>query len=275
MPPTTKQVSNWLNKQISNWVNTTSIIFDDRLRLAALTLHEENPNGCMTLLKSSSHIDIAEGQSCIRNWFVKNQHMINIKGRRLTLSPFHMPNFYALLCLSVCDINSSHSWDNVVSQIIGTNKIHSPEDDIIFCDYTIDEIYTQCACSHTVASENTYIIRHETTHLHLLLGSDCGEKLGIISKGDFKKMKKPTIYEDLQLARKLKNEETARIKNKSKRLAIKWGEMVERYSHSIKTYRPCISCEVRCILHSEGMWKKRCKPCWFKDCGPRRTNSLY
>jgi len=248
----------------NNWVNVTSILFDDRLVLAVLTLHEQNPDECISLIKSFDHLQIAKGQAIIRNWFVQNQHMFNMKGPRLSLASVHMPNFYALLCLNICNVRECKSWNDVSSQIIDAYKTWIPEKNIIFCNFTIDTKISKCACSHLVSSENTYIIKNSITNLHIMLGSDCGEKLGIISKALFNKMNKPTIYEKLQLNRKLQNEENARVKNKSKQLTIKWGLLVNRLVTSIKNYRKCLGCDVRCIQKTSANWVIRCKPCYVR-----------
>ena len=239
----------------NNWTNVTTILFDDRLKFTILTLHEQNPNDCMLLLKSSNYLNILKGQDIIRKWFIENQQMFNITGHQLSLAPHHMPNFYALLYLNICDIQKCTSWNDVSHQIVDSK--------IIFCKLTTDSGMSNCACSHTVASENTYIIKHSITNFHILLGCDCGEKLGIMTKAKFNKMKKPSIYEQLQLNRKQQNKKNACIKNKSKQITKKWGLITNRLVTTVKNYRICCECKVRCIPIASCNWVIRCKPCYF------------
>jgi hypothetical protein len=250
-----------MNYYSAELINETTVVFDTRLKLAVLKLHEENPDKCMDKIKTPFYKNIISGQATIRAWFIKNQDMFSIS-RPLCLSGRNMPNFYALLCLNVCDMATCHSWDDVTSEILNFNNI-------LFCDFTVEDISSNCACGHKVSPNSTFMIKNETTQGHLLLGCNCGEKFGIISKTEFDKLKKPEIYETLLLNRKLKNQEIAKNKNKSKQIANKWGELAKRITHSVETYRFCIGCGVRCILHIEGSWKIRCKPCYVKHFYPK------
>lgn len=248
----------------TDWVNETRVVFDDLLKLAVLTLHELNPDGCIDLLQTNVHENVSMGQKIIREWFVNNKSMFNVNGN-LTYAFGNMPDFYALLCLNVCDLELCHSWSDVVTQIHNSMSVKTPRDSLIFCDFTLNETETNCACSHLVCSENTFMIKHYSTNLHIMLGSDCGEKIGIISKGEFKKMKKPSVYERLQLNRKLKNKNN---RDKKNFLLNKWKELTQRIIFSTKNFRKCMDCEVLNINRLEGRWKIRCKPCYVKHFYP-------
>jgi hypothetical protein len=254
-------------KNTSDWVNETRVVFDDSLKLAVLTLHEQNPDKCIDLLRTNIHEDVSMGQRIIRDWFVKNQFMFNINGR-LTYAFGNMPDFYALLCLNICNnLEECQSWSDVVSQIHNSMSVKSPRDSLIFCDFALEETDTNCACSHSVCSENTFMIKHYSTNLHLMLGSDCGEKIGIISKGEFTKMKKPSVYETLQLNRKLKNKNN---RDKKNFIFNKWNEFSQQILFFTKNFRKCMDCEVLNIQRQEPKWMVRCKPCYVQHFYPKK-----
>lgn len=253
----------------TDWVNTTHVQFDDRLISAIDRLHLENPGECMRLIMSSRYEDIVAGQLILRNWFVANQFLFNVSGR-LTCASRCMPDFYALLCANLCVLGTCQSWADVSAQIAKSNrdKHKTVSDAVLFCDFDDDTETVLCACSHSVRADNSFILKNHGTGRHVLLGCDCGCKLGIVSSAEFKKMKKPDTYERLTAKRLRESSEKKKATARHLKVAHMWAGFSKRIATLVKTHRPCIGCERRCIAKTEPRYAIRCKPCYFRFKNP-------
>lgn len=251
-------------------VESTSIVFNERLVFAVLTLHEQNPENCIELLKSPIYTNIEKAQKIIRSWFIKNQHMFDIIGKTLTETPKHMPNFYALLCLNVCDITQCKSWDCVAKQFKNPHNHQRPKEFIIFCKFPPNITQSKCACSHSVNAENSFMLKHKITNLHIMLGGDCGQKIGI-SKPEYNQIEKPHNYELLATNRKIKNKLLLDIKKKNE---LKWKNIVSNLLTADKLFRKCLDCKKYNISKNQKSYIIRCKPCWCKHTYPTQVSRI-
>lgn len=226
-----------------NNINQTSIIFNQNLKNCIAQLHELNPSNCISNMKKNDYKSVLDGQENARKWFMENQFLLNIENnRKLTKASYNYPNFYALLCANVCDLNRCRTWEDVSLQIA---ELHSKSDNI-FCDFDEDVYNIHCSCGHIVCPDHTAMIK--INNMNIIIACDCLEKTGIMSKAEFKRLDKPECYNLLHEARLKRNAERLRLRK------IRLAREARESSH-----RQCLLCKEYMIPND--------KPEYFKYCG--------
>ena len=218
-------------------LNITTIPFNQRLKDTITRLHTENPNNCIGKLRRFDYSSIIDAQATIRDWLQKS---------KLTLRSKHMPNVYAFMCAVVCELSSCDNWDDVYNQLRRCGRVGFPE-------FEAGDDQSHCACSHTVITENIISVLNETTHLHLLLGSTCGVKSGIITAAELKKRARPKCYEQMKQKRAYR-----------RTIPSLWVSMTKRIIAKNATFRLCHGCRHLTVAKTLPVWRIRCIPC-FKD----------
>ena len=232
---------------MTDYFNDTRIEFDNNLKRCILNM----PNDLKNRLLMDNYVDIQPAQQEIRDYFVKNQSEINIKGR-LTFKYDSCPDFYALLSASIADLSICNNWDDVFLQFKQSNyKQHHLQLINYPKNISYKDVMT-CMCSHKCSPENMSVVTNKFTGLNVLIACDCLEKTGIISSYEFKKkVRKNDRYAKFIV-------EKAYEKERQKNVDYRWKKLISNYIEKIETHRRCNRCEKLAIEKS--------KPEWFKDC---------
>lgn len=239
-------------------INKTIIAFDTKLIACCKLLVETNPDDCMTHLKSNDYRLLQIGQRTIREWMIRNQSLLTIGGNgKLSMATRHQPNFFAIMCAVICDRTACKSWEDVTADLLRYNDNKRA---LVFCDFSGGvPPAVECACSHPVSPENSFILQGNTHNI--ILGCDCGVKSSVIDKPDFKQLRKPDIYEAII------RERLDKVANKAKlnRIAAREIKRLEKEAVLKITMNPCSMCKKFIIPKTAPAYWKKCKPCHFRN----------
>lgn len=245
--------------------NNTRVVFDYKLKLLILKLHTEHKD-LINSLKNDDYLMLQDTQYRIRDYFVLHQNELNIAGI-LKHHYICCPDFFALLCAVISDINSCENWDDVWLQLTKSNKenqtLYDSSGNLFeYVNYEEDlntKIIIKCMCSHLCCPENMSIITNTYTNLRVLIACDCLEKTGIISSYEFKKKSKLNdTYEKIMF-----NKANAKLKKQS--YDIKWINVVKKYIETKNKYRFCDGCGILNINKNENSYIKKCKQCYINN----------
>jgi len=226
-----------------NPLNETCVIFNESFKALVRKIRDLNPDVCIGGISSSSvrgcNVDtILESQQTIRDWFASR---INIRKGCKSQS-----DYYAILNAVICDIERCSSWDDVFKQMEASQRINIS---FVRSDNDNDEwgVIPKCICGHLCSRNSLAIISNPYTNLNCLTACDCVTKVGIITKGAFKKASK--ISSDI------------RAENQH-RIFTKFANIVFKYEVLRSSFRKCCDCLCYVVLQTDPKWKSRCFLCW-------------
>jgi len=232
-------------------INKTKIKFDERWIQYILTAQlkfEMNIFNIHDLTELIGHY--TQLQERLREYIDTNQNYnVSGKSKKLNLS-----DYFAYGICMISNINDCKSFKDVfnkrddfeINDISTTENYHEQDDDVM-------ATYTNCMCSHSMCSENSYVITNLKTRRSIMVGCNCIQKTDIINIEELKKLintknrKKQERAKRIKLTKQKKQEEEERLLNiirkteldkiKRRDLLIKWkGLVIKSVKHNNKIF---------------------------------------
>lgn len=172
-------------------INKTKIKFDDRWIKYILTAQpkfEMNITGTASLYEMTDLIGhYTTIQSLLREYIDNNQNY-NVSGKSRNLK---LPDYFAFGISMISNINDCKSFKDVfnkrddfeITDISTTENYHEKDDDVM-------ATYTNCMCSHSICSENSFVLTNLKTRRSIMVGCDCVNKTDIFNIEELKKLMK-------------------------------------------------------------------------------------
>lgn len=241
-------------------INKTKIKFDNRWVKYILTAQ---PKFEMNIFNIHDITDLighyTQLQERLREYIDNNQNY-NISGKSKKLN---LPDYFAYGICMISNINDCKSFKDVfnkrddfeITDISTSENYHEKDDDVM-------ATYTNCMCSHSICSENSFVITNLKTSRSIMVGCECVKKTDILNIEKLKKLMKEK--------NRKKREKLKRINLTKKQLEKQDGKNWFRIIHNY------INQNAGCIIKSASLFhnhkKKNLFPELMKKVYIRRFN---